>query len=141
MIANERLFHGLDTSVVVRLLWGEPVDQALVAKAFVENAAAKGLRLVVSDLVIAESYFSLQHHYGVSKDDALKGILKLLESRLVEPQFDSPVLPVLKNVISGSKKLDFVDRVIYEQYRLASAPMVTFERAAGRLPGVTVLRG
>ena len=54
---------GLDTSVVVRLLTGMPVEQANSARAALE-AQPYG-SVAVSDLVVGETYFALRHHYGV----------------------------------------------------------------------------
>ena len=55
---------GLDTSVVLRLLLGQPADQAARAVAFLDELSRGGHHAVVSDLVVAEAYFALQHHYG-----------------------------------------------------------------------------
>ena len=58
---------GLDTSVVVRLLVGEPQNIARATRRRLERAVEAGERVLVSDLVIAEAYFALQHHYGIPK--------------------------------------------------------------------------
>jgi predicted nucleic acid-binding protein len=48
---------GLDTSVVVRLLTGEPEDLAREAMRYVAQRSRAGDRLLVSDLVLAEAYY------------------------------------------------------------------------------------
>lgn len=68
---------GLDTSVMLRLLLGEPADQAARAVALLDELSRGGHQAVVSDLVVAEAYFALQHHYGVSKRNALLGLRRL----------------------------------------------------------------
>ena len=68
---------GLDTSVLLRLLVGRPPAQTARAVAFLDDVARHGDRAVVSDLVVAETYFALQHHYGVPKAQALSALHQL----------------------------------------------------------------
>lgn len=48
---------GLDTSVVLRLLLGQPADQAARAVAFLDERSRGGHHAAVSDLVVAETGF------------------------------------------------------------------------------------
>ncbi|HYF48949.1 MAG TPA: PIN domain-containing protein [Planctomycetota bacterium] len=131
--------YGLDTSVILRLLTGEPQDQALAAKTFVEQAAARGDRLVVSDLAVAEVYFALHTHFKVPKTDAPRVILRLFEDRLIEPEDGGVALIALNAVITSSRRLGFVDHMIHARYSTFTATMVSFERAAKRLNNAIVL--
>ena len=76
---------GLDTSVVLRLLLGQPADQTSRAVAFLDELSRGGHHAVISDLVVAEAYFALQHHYDVSKQDALKGLRDLFAAGEIKP--------------------------------------------------------
>ena len=49
---------GLDTTVVVRLLVGEPKDQAAIGWPFLEECQSTGTRAHVCELVVAESVLS-----------------------------------------------------------------------------------
>ena len=51
---------GLDTSVVLRLLTGQPQELAERALARYQEGVAAGDRFCVSDVVAAEAYFALQ---------------------------------------------------------------------------------
>ena len=132
---------GLDTSVVLRLLIDEPEALAVVAKQFVVDSARAGIRLIVSDLVVAEAYFALHHHYDVPKPDALIALLSLLEGKVIWPEEGGVSVLALKEACSSSAKLGFVDRLIHERYLHSGATMATFERSAARLEHVMVLRG
>jgi predicted nucleic-acid-binding protein len=121
-------------------LAGEPPEQAFAAKQFVEDLARNGETIIVSDLVAAETYYALQHYYKVPKSEAIKAMVQLLESGLVRPEDNGASLSALKTTLASSKKVGFVDRMIYERYRLHSATMISFERAAARLGQVKVLR-
>ena len=128
---------GLDTSVVLRLLLGQPVDQAARAVAFLDELARAGHQAVVADLVVAEAYFALQHHYGVSKHDALLGLRRLFADGEIKPL--GAVAEVLAVEGLASAKPGFVDRLIHGAYAGAAGEMVTFEKAAAKLKAVRVL--
>jgi len=129
---------GLDTSVVLRLLTGEPDAQAQVALEWVLKAKAQKTRLIISDLVVSEAYFALQHHFKVSKADALKHLSLLLTSG--EFEADGVVAGVLALPGLATAKPGFVDRLIHEHYLRGQANRIaTFEKATRSLPRVELL--
>ena len=86
---------GIDTSVLVRVLTGEPRDLALVARAFLASPGIEG---------------------------------------------SGEVQAVLATPNLESAKPGFIDRVIHLNYlRSGAEEVATFERAAAKLPKVTVL--
>mgnify|MGYP000874456747 FL=1 len=129
---------GLDTSIVLRLLVGQPADQATLAVAFLDQLSRQGHRAVVSDLVVAEVYFALQHHYGISKKDALQGLRQLFADGEIKPL--GAAAEVLALGLPASAQPGFVDRLIHGAYLRETEEMVTFEKAAGRMKAVRVLR-
>ena len=62
---------GLDTSVVLRLLTGQPQELAVHALARYQEGIANGDSFYVSDVVASEAYYAIQHHYGKTKEEAL----------------------------------------------------------------------
>lgn len=129
---------GLDTSVVVRLLTGEPEDLALEAMHHVAERRRAGDRLLVSDLVLAETYYALQHHYGVPKGRVLETLRALLATPEVEATGEAA--DVLETPGLESAKPGFIDRVIHRGYlESGGEELVTFERAARKLSAVRVL--
>lgn len=122
---------GLDTSVVLRLVSGQPKSQATAALARLERAAREGDKAVVSDLVILEAYHALQFHYGLSRTEARDLLLGLLTSDLAEPQ-SAEVLMVLRS--TGGPGV--VDRMIQKGYSGHGATTLTFDRRMATLPGV-----
>lgn len=128
---------GLDTSVVLRLLTGEPEPLALAALDRVESHLERGDAVLVSDLVAAETYFALQHHYRLPKAQALSALAALFrDSGIAATDFAAKILaqPALAKAEPG-----FVDRMIHAGYSLGADRMLTFERSARRLPKVEVL--
>ena len=130
---------GLDTSVILRLLIGEPVAQAERALQFLSESTAAGHTPVVSDIVVCETYFALHKYYGVSKRQAIDVLVQMLAEGPITTMDGSVVLDALKASQHGSQKPGFVDRLIHAQYRSAAAGMVSFEKAAKRLSDTQVL--
>jgi predicted nucleic-acid-binding protein len=127
---------GLDTSVVLRLLTGAPERLAALALERVEAHLERGDTVLVSDLVAAEAYFALQHHFDLSKAAALAALGALFEDRRISGSGAARAvlrLPALARAEPG-----FVDRLIHAGYRESADRMLTFERAAARLERVEV---
>lgn len=126
---------GLDTSVVVRLLVGLPQAQARAARRRLERATEEAEAVLVSDLVVAEAYHALQHHYGVPKAEARSLLLQFVQSGVVrlEPRASIPALAA-----PGGPGV--VDRLIHLRYRALGAATLTFEHSQARLEGAVRLR-
>lgn len=129
---------GLDTSVVVRLLTGEPAELATVALRYLMDRRRADDRVLVSDWVLAESYYALQHHYRASKRDTLDALRSFLATPGIEGTGE--VVEVITTHGLESAKPGFIDRVIHANYlRSGVDELVTFEKAAAKLPAVRVL--
>ena len=129
---------GLDTSVVLRLLVGEPEDQARRALAEVETLMRRGSTLLVSDLVVSEVYYALQYHYRVPKVEALSLLKHFFGASGIKAS--GGAMGVLATPSLATAKPGFVDRLIHADYALSTREVLTFEQAAGRLQGVRVLK-
>jgi predicted nucleic acid-binding protein len=125
---------GLDTSVVVRLLTGEPVAAARAAARRLAAAADAGERVVVCDLAVIEAYHALHHHYGVPQPEARALLHRLLVSGVVDPE-PAEMVPALSATGAG-----LADRVIHARYRALGAVTLTFDRRQGGLEGAVRLR-
>ena len=89
---------GIDTSILVRLLTGKPEQvYAHCVSALQDLIAEQGAQILASNTVIGEAYVAVQHHYGVSKDDARTGMLKVLRSGLVSPLNGTSVFTAIEN--------------------------------------------
>jgi predicted nucleic acid-binding protein len=126
---------GLDTSVVVRLLVGLPEALAQAAQRRLERAVETGERVLVSDLVVAEAYFALQHHYGVPKARARALLKQFVESGVVAADPATVAADLAPAAGAG-----FVDRLVHSRYRGLGAVTLTFERKQGALEGAARLR-
>lgn len=128
---------GLDTSVVLRLLVAMPADLAECALREVLRCQSDGITLHVSDLVLAETYYALQFHYRMSKTEALSVLREFLRESGIDAS--SATCEILELPDLAEARPGFVDRMIHAGYRTAGCEVLTFERAARKLPGSRVL--
>ena len=85
---------------------------------------------MASNQVIGEAYVTVQHHYGVSRIDALAGLLYVLRGGLVAPLNGHSVIAALE--ASGGPGL--FDRLIADDYARAGLEVLTLDRRMAALP-------
>ncbi len=127
----------LDTSVVMRLLVGEPAPQYRLVRAFLDDELAAGTPVHVGDHVLAEAYFALQSFYEVPKPEALSILLKFTQARGII------ATPLARKILAlpglATAKPGFVDRLIHGTSLAAGHTLITFEKSAKKLPATLVL--
>lgn len=129
---------GLDASVVLRLLTGEPEHLATLAARRVESSLLGGDTVLVSNLVVSEACFALQHHFGLSKAQALEVLGEFLRQGGIEAAGSAHAILRMPNLAVARPGL--VDRLIHAEYLRVADEMLTFEKSAARLPRARVLR-
>lgn len=122
---------GIDTSILVRLLTGEPAAdfEYCVSRlsALIEN---DGAEIFASNQVIEEACIAVQHHYGVSKADAKSGLVDVLRSGLVSPLNGYAVIAAL----GDSDSPGLFDRLIADGYSKSGMEVLTLDRKMASLP-------
>lgn len=121
----------------MRLLVGQPADQYQTAQHFLRQQLAAKALVFVSDLVMAEAYFALQSFYQVTKADALRSLLLFVQHSGVTVSAVTATTLSLPNLASA--KPGFVDRLIHGTSHEAGHALITFEKAARRLPSTHLL--
>jgi len=127
----------LDTSVVLRLLIGAPIDQFRRAFEFLTQQAEAGAEVFVSNQVLSEAYFALQSFYKIPKAEALEILFRFVENGGIRAT--SVAQSVLRLPTLASAKPGFVDRLIHGECQEAGRTLITFEKAAKKLPKTLVL--
>ena len=131
--------YGADTSIILRVLTGQPTSLAAVVRTRLESLWLSGAILDVCDLVVSETYFALQHSYGLTKESALNALLKLS----AHPGFrlSSQVVAALRTENLARAKSGFLDRVIHGTYVADDdSVMLTCEKGSRRLANVEVIK-
>ena len=121
----------------MRLLVGEPKEQAASARKFLNECHRTGARAQVSDLVLAETFFVLQHHYGVPVAAALQQLAALVADPRINAS--ASAMRVLRTPDLPAAKPGFVDRLIHGCYQAQGDSLITFDKAAARLPNARLL--
>lgn len=127
----------LDTSVLIRLMVGEPQDQHLAAMNFLSEQLRQGVEVHVADLVLAEAYFALQSYYELPKADALHALLLFVRHAGVSVSPSAVSVLSMPNLATANP--GFVDRLIHGASHSAGHTLITFEKAAKKLPSTKVL--
>jgi len=129
--------HGLDTSVVVRIISGLPEDAARRVGERIAADIVSGELFTVSPLVLSEAYFALQHHYDFTKEEALQSLRSLVQtdgicaSESIRAILDEPNL--------ATTNPGFVDRMIVGEYAIAGSDTYSCEKSFRKLDGTVVL--
>ena len=124
--------YGIDTSVFVRVLTGLPAaEYQRTVKRLAALRAAQAEHITVANIVIAEAYAVLQHHYALSKVEARTAILSALTSGLIAPADGDAVLDALR----GTKEPGLTDQLIALAYAHRRATVLTLDRKIATLPG------
>lgn len=129
--------YGIDASIFVRLLTGNPEKDFERTKSALEKILADdpSAEIEVSNTVIAEAYFVLQHHYGAPKDEAKSALASVMTSGLVKPQRGQGVLGAL----AAKQEPGLLDRLIADDYAADGIITLTNDRKMGRLPRARLL--
>lgn len=122
---------GIDTSVLVRLVTGDPhADFERCVESLRALIEDDGAEILASNQVVGETYIAIQHHYGASKAAARASLLDVLRSGLVKPLNGRSVLTALK--ARGGPGL--LDRLIADEYAGAGLEILTLDRKMAALP-------
>jgi len=126
---------GIDTSILVRLVTGQPPDVYSLCVERLTSLVADGAEIFASNQVIGETFVVVQHHYGAKKEDARAEIRNTLSSGLVAPLNGQAVLEALE----ASTGPGLFDRLIANDYSRADLQILTLDRKMAALPAVRLL--
>ena len=128
---------GMDTSYLLRLLTGQPKELAEKALARYQEAVGRGDSFSVSDMVVTEAYYALQHHYGKSKEESIEALKGVSEDDSIafSAGFESVIR--LSNLAKASP--GFLDRVLSADYRSRGQITISCEKSFRRLPDAEVV--
>ena len=125
--------YGIDTSVLVRLLTGDPArDFEYCVSRLRSLIEEERSEIFVSNQVVGEAYVAVQYHYGVSQAEARASLLDALRSGLVSPLNGHTVIEALE----ASRGAGLLDRLIADDYARSGTEVLTLDRKMAVLSGV-----
>ena len=128
---------GLDTSVLLRLLTGEPSELASHALERYQRGIANGDDFAVSDVVAAETYYALQHHYNKMKEESLAALMMFSGDEGIS--FSPDFMAAIKTPNIHKANPGFVDRMLVLGYTSKSQITLSCEKSFRRLPDTEVI--
>jgi predicted nucleic acid-binding protein len=127
---------GIDTSILVRLLTGDPEEGFRQCVAALTALVQGGAEVFASNQVVGEAYVAVQHHYGVSKGEARTALTDVLKSGIVSPLNGASVLAALE----AEGVCGLLDRLIADDYRRADLFTLTLDERMAKLPAALLLQ-
>lgn len=129
--------YGIDTSVFIRLLTGDPQsDYEKTLNRFEARLEKEPqAEFFVSNQVIGEAYIALQHHYRINKTDARSAIISVLTSGLCSPANGASVMEALH----ADRGCGLIDRLIADDYAKDGITVLTNDQKMSRLPNAQKL--
>ncbi|YCM45184.1 hypothetical protein V2O64_04000 [Verrucomicrobiaceae bacterium 227] len=126
-----KIHYGIDPSIFVRLLTGDPGrDYEKTLARFEERLAEEpAAEFFVSNQVIGEAYIALQHHYGVSKTEARTAMLSVFSSGLCTRLNGPAVLSILETKTGCG----LLDRLITQEYEARDLKTLSNDRKMAKL--------
>ena len=129
--------YGLDTSALLRIVTSDPPSLAVKVARAIQLIVEDGGILHVSDLVVQEAYFALQHHYGSTKENAIADLLAI--SNAEGFHFSSGAKAVLSEPHAARMAPGLVDRMIVADYDAKGFHTLSCEKSFRRLPSALVI--
>jgi len=129
--------YALDTSVLVRILVNRPQPLASDVIVSVARRIAAGDIMSISNLVLSEAYYAVQHHYGVDK----KTVLQSFRILSLQPgfEFSREAKDILAQDGLDRAKPGFIDRLICAEQQGVGVRVLSCEKAFRRIPNAEVL--
>ena len=122
---------GIDTSVLVRLVTGDPPETFNHCVQELSKLVAQGDEVFASNQVIGEAYIAIQHHYGIDKDSVRAELANALRSGLVAPLNGRAIVDLLES--SGGAGV--MDRLIIDDYSHRELPVLTLDQRMSSIKG------
>ena len=119
----------LDTSVIVRYITGDSVLLSELSARIVDGDE----QLVVTDVMLAESWFVLTRVYELSRTGAIDQLIALLRKPNVETYpLDTALAIEALLLCRPSGRISIADALLWATARMRGEPVRTFDR---RFPG------
>ena len=123
---------GLDTSALVRIISGEPLELAEKVARRIAEIQEEGGVCEISDIVAFEAYYALQQFYGMTKGEVLGHLRRL---SLTQGFKFSPIsAAVLETPNLEKANPGFIDRIIAEEYHSHGSTTLSCEKSFTKLP-------
>lgn len=130
--------YGLDTSVVLRLVTNDPADLSQRTVERIRQLRENGDDFVISDVAANEIYYALQHHYQMSKMDAIETMRSIASSPGFA--FSPEALAALNTPEAWKASPGMIDRMIANGYAARGYVTISCEKSFAKLDLTKVIK-
>ncbi|MDH7485457.1 MAG: type II toxin-antitoxin system VapC family toxin [Anaerolineae bacterium] len=125
----------VDANIILRFLTGDPPDMAAQARALFEAVERGEVRLVIDEIVVAETVWVLHSFYGYPHHDVARVMQELLSHQGLEADDRAGLLAALH--LFAEKGVDFADALVaVRMERRGLREIFSFDSHLDRLPGI-----
>lgn len=125
----------LDTNILVRLLTGEPENQAKAVVAFFQQIENENRAVELPPLIVAETIYVLQSFYKVPKAEIAPKLAYLIESPHIICTEKETVHTALSLYEKGS--MGFQDAYVAARAMANNVPVVSFDKGFDKIKGLS----
>ena len=118
--------YRVDANVIVRFLTGEPDEMAKCAKALMKRADRGEVDLIISVLIVAETYWVLHSYYEFSRSQIRDVLSQFVQARGITTQSRELVEEALDR--SAENNVDFVDAILSLRAEQNGETVATFDQ-------------
>ncbi len=129
--------YGLDTSALLRIMTSDPPALAAKVVETLQSIITGGGFLHVSDTVVSEAYFALQHHYEATKENAISDLRAI--SNTSGFRFSDGAKAALSEPNAARMTPGLVDRMIADGYADKGLRTISCEKSFRKLPDAIVI--
>ena len=128
----------LDTNVVLRMILADDAAQNAVVKRELDKASRDGIDILVNDIVLAETVWTLVRTYRIDKRTLIAAVLAFRETTGIRFEDDANLgraLELFEHSAAG-----FADCLtVAKNTALGCTSTLTFDQGMRKLPGVKLL--
>jgi predicted nucleic acid-binding protein len=132
-MAVERIL--VDTNVLLRFFCGEPADQAAKAKRLIAQADCGEITLMVTPVVLAETFYTLQSFYQMNSKTIAEKLGLFLSCKGIDADDKDALLGALS--LCRHKNAHFADAFLAALASQTKMAVASFDKDFDRFPGLT----
>lgn|SRR5690349_9086173 len=125
----------VDTNILLRFFTGEPPEMASRARMLIAQADSGKVALEVPSLIVAETLYTLESFYEVSKGDVCEKLHVFLRSRGISPHEPEIILDALERY--RALPIHFADAYLAATAAARKQPVYSFDKDFARFKDVT----
>ena len=115
----------IDTNAILRFLLNDVATQHNEIFELIKKAQSKKLKIIIPQIVVFETYFTLKSYYKFKKETLLKILESLLSADYLEVENKQIFMDTVK--IFRSSNLEFVDCFLVSNSEMLGLDLFTFD--------------